>query len=71
MGLYFRGHSDGEWTLGACGVVWHSLFVPSYLLLLDYRFGLFESQRQRWIFTVSHVDVGSNFFCIWEVILKR
>ena len=61
MGLYFRGHSDGEWILGACGVAWRSLFVPSYLLLLDYRFGLLESQRQRWIFTVNHVDVKSKF----------
>jgi fumarate reductase subunit D len=61
MDLCSRGHSDGEWILGACGVAWHSLFVPSYLLLLDYPFGLLESQRQRWIFTVSHVEVGSKF----------
>ena len=61
MDLYFREHSDGEWILEACGVAWHSLFVPPYLLLLDYPFGLLESQPQRWIFTVNHVDVRSKF----------
>jgi hypothetical protein len=35
--------------------------VPPYLLLLDYPFGLLESQPQRWIFTVNHVDVRSKF----------